>query len=88
MGSVDVFILGQKYTIKGEASEEHIHRLASYVNGKIKEVYDSSPNITPLKASILAAITITDELQRLKDEQEDITKSIEEKTSLLTQLFD
>jgi cell division protein ZapA len=88
MGSVEIHILGQRYTVKGDASEEYIQQLAAYVQEKIKEVYDSSPNITPLKASILAAITIADELHKLKNEQEDITKSIEEKTVALTRLFD
>ena len=88
MGSVEVYILGQKYTIKGDAPEEYIQQLASYVQDKIKEVYNNSPSITPVKASILAAITIADELHRLRNEQENLTKSIEEKTVELTRLFD
>lgn len=88
MGSVEVYILGQKYTIKGDAPEEYIQQLAGYVQDKIKEVYSNSPSITPVKASILAAITIADELHRLRNEQENLTKSIEEKTVELTRLFD
>jgi cell division protein ZapA len=88
MGSVEVYILGQRYTIKGDAPEEHIRKLASYVDNKLKEVYNSSPNITPVKASILAALDIADELFRLKNEQEEMTKYIEEKTDKLTALFD
>jgi len=88
MGSVEVYILGQRYTIKGDAPEERIRELASYVDKKLKEVYNSSPNITPVKASILAALDIADELFRLKNEQELIAKHIEEKTNTLTALFD
>jgi cell division protein ZapA len=88
MGAVEIYILGQKYTIKGDAPEEYINQLADYVKVKIKEVYDNSPNITPLKASILAAINISDELHKLKHEQEDIAKSIEEKAATLTRLFE
>lgn len=88
MGSVEVTILGQKYTVKGEAPEEYIQQLANYVSEKIREVYAVSPNITPLKASILAAITIADEFHKLKNEEETIAKSIEEKTVALTRLFD
>ncbi|HXX54329.1 MAG TPA: cell division protein ZapA [Thermodesulfovibrionales bacterium] len=88
MGSVEVYILGQKYTVKGDAPEEYIQLLANYVQDKIKEVYNNSPSITPLKASILAAITIADELYRLRNEQESLTKSIEEKTVELTRLFE
>ena len=88
MGSVEVYILGQKYTIKGDAPEEYIQQLANYVQEKIKEVYNNSPSITPVKASILAAITIADELHRLRNEEDNLTKSIEEKAVELTRLFD
>jgi len=88
MGTVEVYILGQKYSIKGDVPEENIQKLVSYVNSKIGEVFENSPNITPLKASILAAINIADELHRLKDEQESITSHIEEKTNVLSRLFD
>ena len=88
MCSVEVYILGQKYTMKGDAPEEHIQQLASFVNDKIKEVYDKLPNITPLKATILAAITIADELHRIRNEEESLTKSIEEKAVALSQLFE
>jgi cell division protein ZapA len=88
MGAIEVYILGQKYTIKGDAPEEHILHLANYVNDRIKEVYDKSPNITPLKASILAAITIADELHKVRNEEENITRSIEEKAADLVRLFE
>jgi cell division protein ZapA len=88
MGSVEVYILNQRYTIKGAAPEEHIQKLANYVNDRINEVYKSSNDITPLKASILAAIDIADELYRLKEEQVHLENSIEEKAVLLTKLFD
>jgi len=88
MGSTEVYILGQRYTIKGDAPEEYIRELASYVDGKLKEVHNSAPNITPVKASILAALDIADELFRARNEQEDLAKAIEEKTERLSSLFD
>jgi len=88
MGSVEVYILGQRYSIKGNAPEEHIRNLASYVDKKLREVYNTSANITPVKASILAALDIADELFRLKNEQEELAKYIEEKTDTLSALFD
>ncbi|MCL4474760.1 MAG: cell division protein ZapA [Nitrospirae bacterium] len=88
MGSVEVYILGQQYTIKGDAPEEYIRQLADYVTGKIKEISDTAPTITPLKATILAAVNIADELHKLKNEQEDVARSIEEKTVALTRLFE
>jgi len=88
MGSIEVTILGQKYAIKGDDPEDYIKGLASFVDEKLKEVYHSSPGISPLKAAILASLTIADELQKLKDAQESITKNIEERANALTGLFD
>ena len=88
MGSTEVYILGQKYTIKGDEPEEYIRELASFVDGKLKEVYNAAPNITPVKATILAALDIADELFKMKNEQEQLTKNIEEKTKTLASLFE
>jgi cell division protein ZapA len=88
MGSVEIHILGQKYTIKGDASEEHIKRLAAYVDEKLKEIHTANPNITPLKASILASLNIADELHRIRDAHDIAARNIEEKTNALTGLFD
>lgn len=88
MGSVEVDILGQKYTIKGDADEAYIKKLAAFVDEKLKEVYNASPGISPLKASILTSLNIADELHRMKDAQESIARTIEEKANALTGLFD
>jgi len=88
MGSTEVYILGQKYTIKGDAPEEYIREIASFVDTKLKEVHNSIPNITPVKASILAALEIADELFKLRSEQDVLTKNIEEKAERLASLFD
>lgn len=88
MGSIEVTILGQKYTVKGDAPEDYMKKLAAFVDDKLMEVYNNSPNITPLKAAILASLNIADELQKLKDAQENLTRNIEEKTNVLSGLFD
>ncbi|NOX20471.1 MAG: cell division protein ZapA [Nitrospirae bacterium] len=88
MASVEVTILGQTYKIKGDASEEYIKEVAQYVEGKIKEVVEKSPGMAPLKAAILAAMNIADELKRTKQEQEIIAKDLESKAEQLFSLFE
>lgn len=91
MGSVEVHILGQKYLIKGEATPEHIQQLADYVDKKLKEVYSGTPQITPLKAAILACLTIADERQTMQNEYNCIEKNIkniEDKADSIIKLFD
>lgn len=88
MPAIEITVLGQKYTIKGDAPEEQIRELSRFIDERIKEVCDKYPNITPLKALILTTFNIAQELHSLKNEQEDLAKHIEEKTQLLTGLLD
>jgi len=88
VGSVEISILGHKYTIKGDAHEEYIRHLAAYVEEKLQEIHAGNPNITPLKASILASLNIADELHKLKEDHDRAARTIEEKTNALSGLFD
>ncbi|KJR40720.1 Cell division protein ZapA-like protein [Candidatus Magnetoovum chiemensis] len=98
MSSADVFILGQRYQIKGEESEEYIKMLARYVDKKMSEIYDASPNIHPMKAAILASLSMADEYYKLKEQYETIKtiiddqassfNTLEAKTDALTKIFD
>ena len=92
MGKVEVHILGQKYLIKGDnESPEYLVQLAEFVEGKLKEVYATAPNITPLKAVILAAFNISDELHKIKKDHKSISqsiRSIEDKADTIIKLFD
>ncbi len=88
MPSVDIHILGQKYTVKGDASEELIRELSRYIDDKIREVCGKYPNITPLKALILTTFTIAEELHDLQSEQAAITKDIEQKAQLLAGILE
>lgn len=88
MSSAEVYILGKKYTIRGDAPLEHMQRLARHIEEKIKEVCDKYPNITPTNALILASFNITDELFRNRAEQDDVARHIEEKATLLVDLFE
>ncbi len=91
MGNVEVHILGQKYVIKGDDSPEYIEQLSAFLDKKLKEVHSHSPNITPLKAAILTALNIADELHKIKSEYSLVTQNIkkmEDKTDTIIRLFD
>ncbi len=84
----EIRILGQKYTIRGDASEKEMKELASYVDGKIKEILDKSPSIAPLNAAILAALNIAGEFHKLRKEQQEVALRLTEKTQTLSGLFE
>lgn len=71
MHKTEVYILGQKYTIRGEKSNEYVENLAKYIDEKLRKVYEQNPNLTPLRAAILGCFYIADELQQIKEELEE-----------------
>jgi len=64
--TVKVSILGNEYTIKGEADDTYIQELARYVDQKMREISQNTNLATPLKISILTAINLADEIFRLR----------------------
>ncbi len=88
MRSIEVQILGQSYAIKTDEDDAYIQALARYIDEKLKEIYSVAPNISQTKATVMAAFGIADELFKLKMEQEDLDRMLEEKTKMLSGLLD
>jgi len=65
---VIVSIFGKEYSITSEVGPEYIQRAAEYLDSKMKEVASNFPNISESKIAVLAALNITDELFRFKDQ--------------------
>lgn len=65
---VNVLIDGRNFTIIGDGSREYVYGLASHVDEKIKEMIDKNSKLSSSMAATLAAINITDELYRSKEE--------------------
>ncbi len=88
MRSIEVQILGQNYAIKTDEEEAYIKSLAKFVDEKLKEIYSVAPNVNQTKASVMAAFGIADELFKLRTDQENMHKMIEEKTEILSEFLD
>ncbi len=88
MRSVEVQILGQSYSIKTDEDDKYIRSLARYVDEKLKEIYSVAPNVNQAKAAVMAAFGIADELFKVRMEQKDLDRMIEEKTKILSSFID
>jgi cell division protein ZapA len=66
---VDVEILGQRYAIRSDAPPDYVKQLVSYVEKRVKEIRGDTPGQDSTKLLVLAALDITDELFRLREEQ-------------------
>lgn len=68
--AVDVEIMGEKFTVRSDAEESHVRKVAGYVDGKMQEVMKTTKPIGKSSVAMLAALNIADEYQRLKDSHE------------------
>lgn len=77
--SIDVEIFGQSYKIRGDADETHIHKLAKFVDDKMKEIVEATSTVDTLKVAILASLNIADEYFQLKKELSLIEKETQKR---------
>ena len=67
-------IFGAQYTFEGE-DPERIRVLADYVNRQMTQTAKSIRNVTTSKVAVMAAMSIADELFRLRESVEQATRN-------------
>lgn len=72
---VKVSIVGEEYTLRTEAPPEHTQAVAAYVDQAIRKIISGSNMVESHKAAILAALQITDELFKAREQAEELTAS-------------
>ena len=72
---VKVTIVGEEYTLRSEATPEHAQAVAAYVDQAIRKIVAGSNMVESHKAAILAALQITDELFKAREQAAEITES-------------
>jgi cell division protein ZapA len=82
--SLDVEILGQKFTISSEAEEGYMLKVAGYVNDKMQELAQSSKPVARANIAMLAALNIADEYHRLKDTHESMLSRLNQLSKRLS----
>jgi len=86
MESVQVEIFGQTYSIKGNDDPASIRELAAFVDAKMKEVQKGTGTADPLRVAILTALTMSDELIRLREQKGGLEQSMEGVSKRLLEL--
>ena len=72
-----VEIFGQEYKIKGVGNPQYIHKIAGYVDKKMREIAHSSGIMSQSRIAILAALNIADELYQERAERENLPAALE-----------
>jgi cell division protein ZapA len=66
MARVDVVIMGQVFSVTSEDGEEHVQRVASYVDGKMREIAAGGKVASSYTTAVLAALNIASECHKLR----------------------
>jgi cell division protein ZapA len=70
---VRVTIVGEEYSLRSDATQEHAEAVAAYVDKAIRRVMSSGSIVEGHKAAILAALQITDELFTARESLAEVT---------------
>lgn len=77
MNVVTVTINGIEYNLKGEEKEEYLHKVAGYVDKKIKNIMNTNEKLSTASAAVLTAVNIVDELFKYDKSYSEITLKVE-----------
>jgi cell division protein ZapA len=75
---INVLIDGRNFTIIGTEDERYVRELAEYVDVNIKKLSNRNEKLSPAMAATLAALNISDELFKTKNELKDLQKKSKE----------
>lgn len=79
MNIVTVRINGVEYNLKGEEREEYLHKVAGYVDKKVRELIESNPKLSTSSAAILTAINTVDEYLKKQEEVHEAFEIVKKK---------
>lgn len=73
---VTVVINGNEYILKSDYPEEHVIKLANYVDNVIKELIENYGKLSQIQLLLLSSLNIADELFIAKEENNAIKKEL------------
>ncbi|MFQ5587391.1 MAG: cell division protein ZapA [Nitrospiria bacterium] len=78
-------ILGRQYDLKGQSDQDYVEKLASFVDGKMREMSSHSPGSPYSKLAILSAINIAHELFQLQQQQQEMNATVDNATRAMVE---
>lgn len=86
-GRVELTLLGQALTVRTEADPEYVRTLARYLEERVAALNKSGVK-EPMAALTLAALDITDELFRAREEHERQDGDVQARLGALVQMLE
>jgi cell division protein ZapA len=84
---VKVEIYDQSYNLRG-TDAEYIHKLAQYVDEKMRSVAEKTSTIDSLRLAVLAALNIADEFHLLRKKYDSLAADYRQRTGILASALD
>lgn len=81
---VRVQIFGTSYTIRGQADQAYVQRVASYVDAKMREINEKLPVASVAKVAVLASLNLADELFREREERRRLSELVTQRADRLS----
>jgi cell division protein ZapA len=85
---INVQIGGQRFALRGDQDERMMREMASYVDGRMKELQKQTRTADTQSLAVLAALQITEELFKERRAREDLKKRVRERSNALLQLVE
>ncbi|HLC41823.1 MAG TPA: cell division protein ZapA [Methylomirabilota bacterium] len=85
---VEFELLGQRYTIRSEASTDYVLKLVEYLEETLRALDQSGQMKEPAKLFMLAALHVTDELFRAREQSAQLPPKMGERIQKLVKLLD
>ncbi len=85
---VEVEIFGQLFRVAADAADPtYIHRLAAYVNERMRAISQTATSASFNRVAVLTALNIADDLLKLQDQHTHSTQVLSDKTESLLSLL-
>ena len=85
---VKVSIMGQEYNVRTDADPKYIHKVAKFVENRMKEIEEAAPETTSqLRIAVLAAMNVTDEYLSTMHKKNEAIDKLESKTIAITEFI-
>jgi cell division protein ZapA len=85
--AITVEIAGERHVLRSDASPEYTQSVAAHVDTTIRAL-GVGTTLDPHRVAILAALTITDELFRTREELAALRQEVERRSARLAHLLD
>jgi cell division protein ZapA len=83
---IEVEIMGQRFTVASEDGEEHVRKVAKYVNEHMRRL-GANQRVANTQLALLAALNIASEYWKLRESEEDLHQRVDRISQrVLTQL--